>query len=257
MDMFLVKKIIAALLMPLPFCLLLAFLGLLLQWLFGRRRMGRFLTSLGMALLLLFSLQPIADQLLAPLENRYPPLAANRLRPGSVDFIVVLGGGHTSDPRLPVTSQIGEATLARLTEAIRLQRLLPGTRLLLSGGQVFFDPTPNAVIMANVAQALGVPKNILQLEIQSRDTEDEAKLIRGIVSTRPFILVTSAYHLPRAMLLFERFGMHPIPAPANFLAKKSRGPAFWSFFPRARQLDNSRCAIHEYLGLAWITFHKG
>lgn len=247
--MFLAKKIISSFLMPLPFSLLLAFLGLVLQGLTRRQRLGRFLVAGGLLLLLAFSIKPVADRLLTPLEDRYPPLDPAKVR--GIEYVVVLGSGHTSDPRLPLTSQIDAAALGRLAEAIRIMRRLPGSRLLLSGGSVF-DPVPNARIMARTAKVLGVPAGNILLETRSRDTEEEARLIKKTIgSTRPFVLVTSAAHLPRAVALFKHLGMKPIPAPARFLVKKRVRADPEEFFPSAYQLHKSECAVHEYLGLLW------
>lgn len=246
--MFLARKIVAAFLMPLPLSLLVAGLGLLLLLVTRRQRLGRFLVASGLLLLLAFSTAPVADRLLAPLEERYPPLDPARVQ-GIADF-VVLGSGHTSDERLPPTSQIDGAALARLAEAIRLQRQLPGSRLLLSGGAVF-DPVPNAEIMAGTAKALGVSAQQIFLETQSRDTEEEAHLIKEILGGRPFVLVTSASHLPRSMALFEHLGMKPLPAPAYHLVKKAATTSPGSFFPSATHLRKSEMAMHEYLGLLW------
>jgi uncharacterized SAM-binding protein YcdF (DUF218 family) len=245
---FLAKKIVAAFLMPLPFSLLLAGLGLLLLATTRRQRLGRSLMAGGLLLLLALSTAPVADRLLAPLEDRYPPLDPARAR--GVEYIVVLGSGHTSDERLPPTSQIDGAALARLVEAIRLQRSLPGSRLLLSGGAVY-DPVPNAEVMAHTARAIGVSAKHIFLEAQSRDTEEEAHLVMEIVAGRPFVLVTSASHLPRAMALFEHLGMAPLPAPAHHLVKKAATPSPGDYFPRGRHLRKSEMAVHEYLGLLW------
>ncbi|MDA8164765.1 MAG: YdcF family protein, partial [Desulfobacteraceae bacterium] len=181
-------------------------------------------------------------------ENKYPPLDPARAR--GIEYIVVLGSGHISDKRLPVTSQIDKAALARLTEAIRLQRLLPGSKLLLSGGAVS-DPVPEAEVMAGTARALGVPANAISLEDRSRDTEEEAHLIKGMVGGRPFVLVTSAAHLPRSMALFEHLGMKPLPAPADHGIKENGLTRPLDYFPEPGNIAKSEAAIHEYLGMAW------
>ncbi|MEJ2032904.1 MAG: envelope biogenesis factor ElyC [Deltaproteobacteria bacterium] len=248
MDTFLAKKIITSLLMPLSFSLLLAFLGLVFLAYSHRQRLGGLLTTGGLLLLWAFSIAPVANWLLAPFVNCYPPLDPAKVP--AVQYIVVLGSGNTSDKRLPPTSQIDGAALARLTEAIRIKRCLPGTRLLLSGGKIF-DPVPNAEIMARTAKALGVPAKDILLETKSLDTEEEARLIKKIISDRPFVLVTSASHLPRAMALFKHLGMAPIPAPAQFPVKKSRTTNPGDFFPSAANLAKSERAVYEYLGLGW------
>jgi uncharacterized SAM-binding protein YcdF (DUF218 family) len=168
----------------------------------------------------------------------------------NVKLIVVLGGGHVSDPKLPITSQISEPSLVRLVEGIRIHRGLPGSKLVLSGGKPF-ETISNAEIMAGVAIAIGVKNQDLILEDISKDTEDEARLIQEIVGQEQFILVTSASHMPRSMALFKKLEMDPIPAPTDYLVKESLEMNPNKFYPRAENLDRAERAFHEYLGLAW------
>ena len=212
--------------------------------------------TLGTVLLLLLSLPGLSTQILTPLERRYPVL----LHPETVSWgekssaspkwIVVLGGGHVSDPRLPANSQISPAALGRVVEGVRLYKSIPGSKLLLSGGRVF-DPVPESEVMARIAGLLGVKPQDISLESDSRDTADEAKIIAGMVGREKFILVTSASHMPRSMALFRKRGLQPIPAPADFLGQESQGFDPSRFFPGARPLGQVETALHEYLGLAW------
>jgi uncharacterized SAM-binding protein YcdF (DUF218 family) len=253
--MFLFKKIVAPLFFPVPLCLGLLLLGLFLLWFTRRQRAGKLFVTLGVALLFCFTQGTAPRLILRPLEYRYAPLMSSATEAArgdlaAVRWIVVLGGGHTSDPALPATSQIEGPTLARLVEGIRLHRLIPGSRLLLSGGQVF-DPVSNADIMAQVARALGVSPQDIVLEKESRDTEDEARIIRSMIGDEKFIMVTSASHMPRAMALFTKLGMRPIPAPTDHLTKESQGTSPGDFYPSAEGLRQAERAFYEYLGLAW------
>ncbi len=247
MFVFLLKKIAAHLLSPLSLCIELLLLGLFLLWFTRKQRAGKIIVSLGVILLCLFSYCAVSDIFLRPLEHKYPPLI-NLADVHGVKWVVVLGGGHISDPGIPATSQLSDASMARLVEGIRLYKMLPGSKLVVSGGSGF-DPVPEAVIMADVARAIGVNGRDLVLESLSRDTKDEARLIQEIVGKDRFVLVTSAAHMPRSMALFEKRGMRPIPAPTEYLAAESRGPAM--FFPSADGLERAERAFHEYLGLAW------
>lgn len=98
-----------------------------------------------------------------------------------IKWVVVLGGGHISDPKIPITGQLSDASMARLVEGIRLHRELPKSKLILSGGS-FFDRVSNAKVLSEVAMALGVKKKNILLEEISKDTEDQARLIQQIVS---------------------------------------------------------------------------
>jgi uncharacterized SAM-binding protein YcdF (DUF218 family) len=254
--MFVVKKILALFCYPVGFCLGILILGLWCLWATQRQRLGKVLVTLGTVLLLLFSTDLISSRLLVSLEQRYPAL----LHPETISWgpksstspkwIVVLGGGHVSDPRLPANSQISAAALGRVVEGVRLQKVLPGSKLLLSGG-VVFDPVPEAEVMGQIAVLLGVKPQDIMLESDSRDTADEAEIIPKIIGRERFILVTSAAHMPRSMALFSRRGLQPIPAPADFRAPTIQSSNPVRFLPGVSSLGQSQTAVHEYLGLAW------
>lgn len=254
--MFLMKKIIALFLYPVGLCLGILILGLVCLWASRRQRLGKVLVTLGTVLLLLFSTPLISSWLLIPLEQRYPAL----LHPETVSlgpqdsaspkWIVVLGGGHVSDPRLPANSQISAAALGRMVEGVRLHRVIPGSKLLLSGGTVF-DPVPEAQVMAQIALLLGVKPQDIVLEIDSRDTAQEAELIAKMIGGEKFLLVTSAAHMPRSMALFRRRGLQPVPAPTDFRGPKNAPSGPGRFFPEVESLGHTQTALHEYLGLVW------
>jgi uncharacterized SAM-binding protein YcdF (DUF218 family) len=247
--LFLLKKIIGPLFFPLPLCLAILLIGLFLLWLTRKQKAGKIVVSIGAILLAIFSFGLISDALLRPLENKYPSqLEIDSI--SDVKWVVVLGGGHRSDPKVPVTSQISGASLARLVEGIRLQRKLPQSKLILSGGGAF-DPVPNANIMADVALAIGVDKEILILEQSSKDTKDQAVLIKAIVGKDRFALVTSASHMPRSIALFRKQGMNPIPVPTDHRVKESQGFSPRIFFPNASDIGKAERAFYEYLGIIW------
>ena len=248
--MFLFKKIVAPLFFPVPLCLEILLVGLLLLWFTRRQRTGKIVVSTGVVLLAVLSYGAVSSMFLRPLEYRYRPV----LKPEEicdVNWVVVLGGGHTSDPHIPITSQLSHASMARLAEGIRLHNMLPESKLILSGGGVF-DPVPNAKVLADVALAIGVDKQHVILESVSKDTKDEARLIQKIVGNDRFVLVTSASHMPRSMALFQKLGMKPIPAPTDHGVKSRQGglsPGM--FFPSAGGLSKAERAFREYLGLVW------
>ena len=254
--MFVVKKIVALFLYPVGLCLVILVLGLFCLWATRRQRLGKVLVTLGAVILLLFSTSLISLELLVPLEQCYPAL----LHPETVSWgpkdstspkwIVVLGGGHVSDPRLPANSQISAAALGRVVEGVRLHKAVPGSMLLLSGGAVF-DPVQEAEVMAQVAVLLGVTPQDIMLESDSRDTTEQAAIIAKMIGREKFILVTSAAHMPRSIALFRRSGLQPIPAPADFRAPKTGLSSPYSFFPGVGSLGQTQSALHEYLGLAW------
>lgn len=247
--MFLVKKIVGPFFFPVPLCLEILLLGLFFLWFTRRQKAGKIVVSIGVALLAALSYGAVSNILMRPLEYKYPSLLELENVSG-VKWVVVLGGSHTSDRRVPVTSQLSSETIARLVEGIRLHNVLPESKLLLSGGSIY-DPMPNAEVMGEVALALGVERHDLVLESISKDTKDEAILIQEIVKNDRFVLVTTASHMPRSVALFEKRGMHPIPAPTDHWVKEGQRISPGSFFPSTGGLRKAERAIHEYLGLAW------
>jgi uncharacterized SAM-binding protein YcdF (DUF218 family) len=255
--LFTLKKIVSQFLNPVALCLEILCLGLFCLWATRKPRLGKLLVTLGTIFLLLLSLSFIAGKILTPLEDRYPAL----LHPETIawtgdasdtspKWIVVLGGGIVSDPRLPVISQISQTALCRVVEGVRLYKAIPGSKLLLSGGRVY-DPVPEAEVMARIAVILGVRPQDMTLERDSRDTEAEAAIIAKILGAKQFILVTSASHMLRSVALFKKHGLQPIPAPADYQVKVAQGPDPGRFFPKIDSLQQVETAWHEYLGLAW------
>ena len=254
--MFVIKKIISAFLLPLPFCLLLIFAGLLLLWFTRRQKLGKIFVTAGAIVLTLCGYEIFARQIIKPLERQYAPLTVNAEMQSSVRWIVVLGGGAMEDDFVPQTSQLSRASLARVVEGVRLQRSLPGAKLIFSGGSIFGSPA-EAEIMRVVAVSLGVESERIVLDTQSRDTQDQARIVSNIVKDEPLIIVTSAAHIPRSVALFENRGMRPIPAPTDYEAFDSKHINVGDFFPGATSLNTVNSAIHEYLGRAWARMNSG
>ena len=235
--MFILKKIISASLYPLPLSILLSFLGLYLLWFTTKQKTGKIVVSVGLAILTLFIYSIIANRLLRPLERKYDTfeivVSETEDKP-TIKFVVVLGGGHTSDPELPLLSQMNTHPVIRLMEGIRIYRKFPGSRLLLSGGSGF-DLISEAEMMARVAREMGVPDRDIILESKSKDTRDEALFIKPMVGNEPFVLVTTASHIPRSMALFKKLGMNPIPSPIGHSIRDGQGLSLDSSFPEYRK----------------------
>lgn len=248
--MFLFKKLLASFLMPVPFCLALLLLGLALLWFTRRQKAGRSLATAGALALLLLGYGAVSGRLLATLERRHAPVTDVAATAGRVRWVVVLGGGSSSDAGLPASLRLSEGSLSRLVEGIRIQRQLPGGRLLLSGGSVF-GSTPDAETMSTLAVELGVSPAALDLDSVSPDTETQAEVVRARLGAEEFYLVTSASHMPRSLVLFRKAGTNPIPAPTHFLTQRNRGTAPSSFFPGSGGLRSAEAATYEYLGLLW------
>ena len=254
--MFFLKKLISAFLLPSTLSIVLILTGLLLVWVTQRARLGRLLAAGGLALLVLCSYYPVAVAFLLPLERQYSPLypreALQRTLAqagSSPRWIVVLGGGHILDSRVPANDQIGDSALTRLVEGIRLQREIPGAKVLLSGG--VGGQVKHADILGRVAVTLGLDPKDFVLDRTAWDTEQEAANLSRLVGKEPFVLVTSALHMPRAMALFRRAGAHPIPAPTHHFTLDAPGVALSELFPNPDALAMIDAGVHEYLGMVW------
>ncbi len=242
--------------MPLPFCIALLLIGLILLWFTRRQRAGKIITTTAFALLLLLSYGPVPNFLLRRIESRHSPLlistgpeAAVPAEFSSVKWIVVLGGGHKSDSSKTAATNLSPSTLYRLVEAIELHRRIPGSRLVVSGSDVFRLDS-EAAAMAKVAEGLGVERQNIVLEEQSDDTEEQAVFIKRIVGGDPFIMVTSASHMARAVALFQKQGMNPRPAPTgNRIVEATLMPR--DYYPHPGNLENSEVVVYEYLGMLW------
>jgi uncharacterized SAM-binding protein YcdF (DUF218 family) len=247
--LFLFKKIVGNLLMPLSVIVVVTVVGLALLWFFRRQKTGARLVTFGCLLLYVFSFSFIADRILLPLENDYKPLTVSE-ELTSIPWVVVLGGGQTSDSAFPAAMRLTSGSLSRLVEGIRIYRETIGSRLLLSGGTVFGD-MPEARTMALVAEDLGVPVSDILMETASRDTKDQALNIATVVGDERFILVTTAAHMPRTMALFHKAGIKPIAAPTDFKVQQGSRISPYVFFPGSGSIDKVESALHEYLGILW------
>lgn len=246
-TMFLFKKLLGDLLLPLPVSLLLVAAGLVLA-LFKRPRFACTALAVGALIPVSLGYRPVSQAITAPLEHRYPPLVTIPRGGPPIKWVVVLGGGIVCDPSLPGRDQLSRDSLVRLLEGIRLYRQLPGAALLVSGGDRCGEARP----MAETAELLGVNPADVALDAQSPDTETEAAVIKPMIGRDRFILVTSAVHMPRSIGLFERKGMHPIPAPTAYTARRTTEPRVYEMiYPYAENLLAASNAFHEYYGIVW------
>lgn len=250
--MFWLTHLLANLLRPLTVVCLLLLAGIGALRRPERRRLGLWLVGTATALLLLLALSPFAGRAVIRSERDFPRFDIQALPvqvSSRIRHVVVLGSGHTSDPALPLTSQLGGAALSRITEAVVILRQLPEAGLIVMGGRIY-DPQPHAEALRNLAVALGVGADRIVVDPGPRSTSEEVTTVRGIVATDPFVLVTSASHMPRAMRLFREAGMHPIPAPTGHTPAPV-GFSLDSLFPSASRIGQAETLEYELLGSAW------
>ncbi|WP_318357433.1 envelope biogenesis factor ElyC [Enterobacter sp.] len=244
---FTLKKYIGGFILPLPLLLLLMGLGLALIWFSRYQKTGKTMVSVSWLVLLLLSLQPVADGLLKPIEDTYPTWRGEQ----RVNAIVVLGGGYTWNDAWAPSSNLINNSLPRLNEAVRLWRLNPGAKMIFTGAAASTNPVSTAEAGARVAETLGVPRSEILTLDTARDTEEEAAAVKQAIGDVPFLLVTSASHLPRAMIFFKQAGLHPLPAPANQLAIASPLNPWERIIPSPVWLMHSDRVGYETLGRIW------
>jgi uncharacterized SAM-binding protein YcdF (DUF218 family) len=247
--MFLFKKIVALLLFPLPLCLLVMAGGIALLWFTRRQKAGKVLVTTSFVLLVLLSYGWGSGPLLRSLERANEPFIS-ALPDTEIKWVVVLGGGTSSDTEIPMVARLSEASLARLIEGVRLHRQIPGSKLILSGGS-FFGWGADAESMSALALSLGVSAEAIMTDAMSLDTETQARSIKDMVTGDKFILVTSASHMRRAVGIFRKVGLDPIPAPTHYLAQTNREVSPADFYPGSGGIRSAEAVVYEYLGSAW------
>ncbi|WP_319825140.1 YdcF family protein [Thalassovita sp.] len=215
----------------------------------ARPRQAGLLTGVAFALLLTLTVLPLGDMLIRPIEARYP--VAPDLR--RVDGIIVLGGaeqaGNASYWGLPQVNEAAE----RYTEAVALALAHPGARLLLSGGSGALADlgrtgAPQSRMAKDLVVSLGIPADRVLLEGTSRNTAENARNSLALIKPKAgevWVLVTSAYHMPRAMRSFQAAGWTGVVAwPVDHRAFPGFGVS-WNL-PRNLRLVNT--AVKEIFG---------
>ena len=249
----------------------------------GKRRMGVRLLGISAIWFYLISTPFLPDLLTWQLESQFLPLnfsdVENPAEQGSYDSpkllrgadIVILGAGHTSDPRLPATSSLGVSSLSRLAEGVRLYRLIPDSRILFSGF-TDEDGVSNAEMYAMAAMELGTDlanRNRYALLTDADDTWAESATYKRLVTEeegrdavfqKRVIVVTSALHMPRAIAGFEKRGFDPLASPAHYNIKLRADETCFSryslsdFLPSPDPASRLKSAIKEYAGRVELWF---
>lgn len=251
MDTETLRTICSILLPPSGFIFLLA-IGLFF-WLIRLRKTAAFSIFFATLLIYFTSTPFVAHKLLDPLQYQYEVL---KEVPEDMQAIVVLAGG-----RIPIAREYGNTdivsapTLERLRYASRLAKVhqLP---MVVVGGSVNNERQSEAALMKKALETdFGV--QTLLLEEKSKTTFENAMFAKKVLkdkSLSKFILVTHAYHMPRAMWCFEDVGLSPISAPTVFYKRNSAVSEIYQYIPNAGALKQSRNALHEYIGMFWYKY---
>mgnify|MGYP000718713732 CR=1 FL=1 len=227
MDLaFTLKKIISAAIMPLSITLLILFIGLFFLNEKNIKKAKLFITT-GFISLIIIAYQPFTNLLFDPLEKNYSKLTEI---PSGVTHILLLGGDVNN----------------RGWEALRLYHKIENAKIITSGYPGSYT-IPEAQRTANIFMNLGIPKEDIIIHSEPKDTKEEAIKTKELLGDAPFILVTSSYHMKRAMALFQKEGLNPIAAPANLKIRENK----YSSIPSGGSLFKTEIALHEHLGIIW------
>ena len=244
------SKTIGILLLPINLLIVLGVLGVLLlvtRW----ARFGRLLLAASMLLLALCGFSPLGNALMYPLETRFPPWDASH---GAPDGIVVLGGGIDADPSAAHGEAVFSNSAGRVIAAAMLAHRYPNMRILYSGGSANFisdDSAREADYAVQVLEGLGVARERLIIEQQSRNTFENAYYSKALAQPKPgerWLLVTSAFHMPRAVGVFRKVGFAVEPYPVDW---RLMGRGDLTHFPSSSEdgLSHTDLAVREWLGL--------
>ncbi len=235
------------LLSPLTLGLLVA-LVLWLVW----RRLPRVLRYAGLVLelVLLVAMAPVgANLLVRVIESRVPPVST--CGPPVPTVIVLLSGGVDRPARSPDDyAALTLSSVRRLFAAVNLWRKTPDARLVIAGGDA--HGTAESLVLASLAERLGVPAAAISTETKSRTTWENARNLAQEAPRLPgrIWLVSSALHLPRARLAFQVFGFEPCDWPSGSIYIPP-GFGIGYYFPQSSSLAKSEQALHELVG-GWV-----
>jgi uncharacterized SAM-binding protein YcdF (DUF218 family) len=232
---------------PLHLSLICLSLGLLLAW--RGVSAGLKLANCAALALLIFAFSPIGAALMRPLEDRFPTLPLAMEPPTG---IIVLGGALDQSTSLARQQTTLDDAADRLTAGAVLARLYPKARLIFSGGSAAIDQ-PEQSEAAGVHRfwlELGVPEGQMSFENRSRNTYENAMFTRDLFHPQPqerWLLVTSAFHMPRSVGIFRAAGMNVIAYPVDYRTQGNMRD--FVPFDAARAINNVETAVREYIGL--------
>lgn len=244
-----ISKVLGWLVYPSNWVAVLCVSGVSL-WLIGWRRFGRALAICGVLVLLLFGYAPAGNVLLLGLSERFPAWHTDGRDP---DGIIVLGGAMEagkSEARSEIElNSAAERVLAMLQLACRF----PKARIVYSGGSddLFPPYIAEAPLAGHLLEEFGVARDRIVIESASRTTFENATNVRDLVQPQRgqrWLLVTSAWHMPRSIGAFRAVGFDVEAYPVDWRTRGWRD-AFKPFSTSSMGLAQSDTAMHEWAGL--------
>ncbi len=254
---FLLSKLLWAVTAPVSVLLVLACAGTLAAGSLsaGKARAGRRVALAATVALLACGVLPLGLLILRPLEDRFPQVPADF--PAPTGFVVL--GGSTDEALDAARGQVTVSTSAdRVTEAVVMARRYPQARVVFSGGSGALVPTglTEAEETRRLWIAMGIAPERITIENRSRNTDENARFTTALVRPQPgdtWLLVTSAFHVPRAVGLFRASGFPVVPYPVDYRTAGT-GADWWPSADLSTGLQRLDFAVHEWVGLVsyWI-----
>jgi uncharacterized SAM-binding protein YcdF (DUF218 family) len=234
--------------------LLLATAGV---WFLKKKRFFKWLAVFTAGWFLIVSTPLVPVVIINSLEDHYEPLYIEELEDINLEFhIIVLGAGHGFDDRLPPNSLLSQNALGRLNEGIRLQQQLPNSKLVLSGSTSTPGRTTQAEMLQKTALLLGIEEENTIVQKEPMNTWQEAEVYASDYgNTHSVILVTSATHMPRAMMSFNKFGLEPTPSPTNYRLLGSWKQKRFGL-PSRHSMDLFNVGMSSYAAMLYYQFFK-
>jgi len=216
------------------------------------RRLGLALSIAGVTCLFVAGLSPLANVLVLPLEQRFEARSPADIA-DPVAGIILLGGaedGWVSAGRGALA--LNEAA-ERITETLRLANAHPQARVVITGGvaRLYGDDREGSTAVATLFRELGIAKDRFVVETRSRNTYENATMTLPLIAAKPgetWLLVTSAYHMPRAVGVFRKAGLDVIAYPVDFRLRGSEDLSRW-FQSLPAGLQRFDLAAKEWVGL--------
>jgi uncharacterized SAM-binding protein YcdF (DUF218 family) len=247
---FVLSKTLGFLLLPTNFLIGLGFVGAVLM--FTRfASLGRKLVIAAVLLLVICGLSPLGNLLLYPLEQRFPPW--DGARGGAPDGIIVLGASIEAELSAAHGTPVVRSSPDRLIAAAALAHRYPKARIVFSGGSanLISNDAREADFAGAVFESLGIDKSRLIMERASRNTQENAEFSKAMLAPKDgerWVLVTSAFHMPRSVGLFRKAGFAVEPYPVDW--RVGRRSHAWNFTNVAVDgLGRTDLAVREWMGL--------
>ncbi len=248
-------KAILAVFQPLTIIFVFLLLTLLLIWA-GFRKLGLATLVIGAVVLFISAYTTLGSVLLAPLEDRFPKQAE---LPQRIDGIVVLGGYMNGDINAGRPGFELNSAADRIFETMRLARLYPDAKVIVSGGDgaFFEEAVPEADSTRRMLADLGFSGDRFIFENKSRNTVENAEFSKTLAQPKPgetWLLVTSAYHMPRSIGCFRKAGFDVVAWPVDYKTPAKESFSLYLESPN-EALSRFSVAMREWVGLTayWLT----